>query len=194
MSLRVIGALCGFVLLGCPSQVSAIDRLEDCLGPGSVSCSVSPSIPVGDDCDGGFYRYVGRVAWGPLEYNGPVKVSVKTKSIVSTILPLYIEVRSPEWGPGDIPICTSTFFGHLLMTSLGDATCGGSWQSIGPIDLARYGIRSGDLYIVQASFFETIPDPFGGVAHSPGLSCIRVEPAETPIASTSWTRTKMLYK
>jgi hypothetical protein len=89
-------------------------------------------------------------------------------------MPIYIEVRGLGIFP-DTTGCRTNHWGRLVMVSYGGMSCGGTWESIGPLDLGPWGVQTGERYLIQAVFFERLPSEFGPGSHSPGLSCIRVE-------------------
>ena len=149
-----------------------------------------------EGCGAVFNRYHGLIAWPVLRYVGPVTIAVKTRVLVhattTTLFPLYIEVT-----PRDPPhlTCPSGMpgGGFVVLAALGGPECGGTWESVGPLDLRPYGIVVGEQYSIRAVFMETLLDRFGQIFHSVGFSCIRVTSHPTAVASTAWSNVKQLY-
>ena len=82
----------------------------------------------------------------------------------------------------------------MVLAALGGPVCGGTWESVGPLDLRQYGIVVGETYSIRAVFMETLPDGFGRTYHSVGFSCIRVTSHPTAVASTSWSNVKVFFR
>jgi hypothetical protein len=170
-------------------------ELEDCLGPGSQSCYDSPPVVVEDSCGTAFFRHVGRVSWPPLRNVGRVTISVQTRIAepLLTIFPLFFEINGLERF-SDSTSCRTGVAGVLVMEVLAGASCGGTWSTLGPIDLQDFGVHLGEVYLVQCVFFENPPTPSPFRGHSPGLSCIRVRSEGTATAASTWTTAKRLFR
>jgi hypothetical protein len=162
-------------------------ELEDCLGPTTTACFETSTAPIDSGCGADFEAARGRVSWPPLEHVGPVTISVQTMGTNSAILPLYIEVSSvfpdgTECRPAP---------GLVVLVARGTTECGGTWESVGPIDLRRSGVPLGTNYSIVATFFRTSP---GSTIQTIGLRCIRVTTAQSPVSGTLWGSVKRLYR
>lgn len=191
---RVVGIIALLCAAGANVSVAQDVELDDCLGPGSQMCTVSPAILVEDSCGSASYRFNGRIAWPPLKNAGPVTISVKTRIVdrFATTFPMYVELGT--LGLNDSSVCITGRSSPLLLAVQDGRTCGGTWTSIGPINLEDYGVPQGEFYLIKCVFFETIANPLGQTLFSPGLSCIRVEAnSRTYVQSMSWTHAKRLY-
>jgi hypothetical protein len=125
-----------------------------------------------------------------------VTIAVKTRFVEyqSTDYPLYVEV-CPRITPSDTTECLTERAGHVALVAQGGPRCGGVWESVGPLDLAAYGIQPGENYHVQCEFFNNLPGPWPGYEpHSVGLACIRVTAHPTAVAPVDWTVVKRLYQ
>jgi hypothetical protein len=196
MRWRVFGLV---VLLAAPARVDAEEPVElyDCVddADGPAFCSSdSVAVLVDAGCGTTFNRYHGRIAWPVLRNVGPVTISAKTRvrrEEVTQYLPLYVEVVGRVYA-GDDYHCRLNLAGIVVLVAQGGPDCGGTWESVGPINLTSFGVPLGALYHVQVSFFESLPpDP---VLRSIGLSCIRVTPHPTAVASTTWSNVKVLFR
>jgi hypothetical protein len=170
------------------------DCLDDVDGPGF--CTDSTAVLVERGCGATFNRYHTRIAWPVLRNVGPVTIAVKTRSLFQLYsLPLYVEVVGRTLS-GDDFRCYPGLAGFLVLVAQGGVDCGGTWESVGPIDLTSYGVPFGALYNVQAVFFESIPyDDQGNVGiQSIGFSCLRVTSHPLAIASTTWSNVKVLFR
>lgn len=168
-------------------------ELDDCIGPSSQVCSNPPTLLPGDSCGPAFYRFNGRIAWAPLKNIGPVTISIQTRRDRFTLLPLYVEVQA-NLSEVDTTTCRAGLGGVLLLVDQGGAPCGGTWTTIGPVDLRPFGVLPGRFYRIQLVFFETVPFPTGERGTSPGFSCIRVRVQPTGVASSTWTGMKQLFR
>lgn len=181
---------------GAQQPTELFDCLDDTDGPNF--CSDSTAVLVDDGCGVTFNRYRGRIAWPVLWNVGPVTISVRTRQMDFaglTRLPLYVQVvnrQSPNdprdcrtWAPG----------GFLVLVAQGGPDCGGTWETVGPISLASYGVQLGQPYNIQIPFFESLPSSDGRYYfHSVGFSCIRVTSHPTAIGAITWTNVKVLYR
>jgi len=174
-------------------------EIYDCVDDpdGADFCSDSTAVLVDGSCGTTFNRYHGRIAWPALRNVGPVTISVKTRRIQfgTTSLPLYIEVVPRV--PGESQGCRTwgAVGGFLILVAQGGPDCGGTWESVGPISLASFGVPLGSLYHLQAVFFESIPDDSGRVSfHSVGFSCLQVTSHPTAVGSATWTNVKALFR
>ncbi len=181
--------------VGAQEPTELYDCVDDADGPGFCTGD-STVVLVDEGCGATFNRYHGRIAWPVLRNVGPVTISVKTRYVrfSTTQLPLYIEVRG-HIEPVEPIDCTTGLSGHLILVSQGGPECDGAWESVGPISLVPFGVPLGALYTVQAVFFEALPDDHGEIPfHSIGFSCIRVTSHPSPIALTTWSRVKVLFR
>lgn len=180
---------------GAQEPTELYDCVDDADGP-DFCTSDSTVVPVDEGCGATFNRYRGRIAWPVLRNVGPVTISVQTRNVRfgTTNLPLYIEVRG-RGQPADPLNCSTGLSGHLILVAQGGPECGGAWESVGPINLAPFGVQLGEPYTVQAVFFEGLPDDHGQIwFHSVGFSCIRVTSHPSTVTSTTWSRVKVLYR
>ena len=171
------------------------DCVDDANGPNF--CTTDSTVALVDEgCGATFNRYHDTIAWPVLRNVGPVTISVKTRYVRfgRTYLPLYVEVRG-RTTQGDQHECRTGLGGHLILVAQGGPECGGAWESVGPIDLRRWGVPPGELYSVQVVFFESIPDHHGEIPfYSVGFTCIRVTSHPTAVAPASWSTIKVLYR
>jgi hypothetical protein len=185
------------VIFGAWSTVAAQEtELEDCVGPDSDFCYDSTAVFVDEGCDRTFLRYRGNIAWPAILNVGPVTISVLTRNVefYMTWIPLYVEVRG-RTNPGDGTECLTGLGGHLVLVAQGGTQCGGTWESVGPLDLRPYGVPLGSYYNLQLVFFQALPGGFPGLeAHSIGFSCIRVVSHPSGVQPSSWSNVKQLYQ
>ena len=184
-----------------PFHATAQDRIElyDCVddadGPGFCTRDSTPVLE-DEGCGATFYRYHGRIAWPVLRNVGPVTISVKTRvkrfpETQTRYLPLYVEVVGRTFDHDDFR-CRQ-LGGITILTAQGGPDCGGTWESIGPISLVRFGVPLGALYHIQIPFFESAPPPVSQY-HTIGFSCLRVTPEPQVVALVNWGTVKSLYK
>ena len=169
-------------------------ELEDCVGPGADFCFSGTSALIDSGCGARFEGFVGRIAWPALLNVGPVTIAVQTRNTSfegQTWFPLYVEVRGRGY-PSEGRECNTGLGGDLVLVARGGLSCGGTWESVGPIDLRPYGIFLGTIYSVQCVFFRTVPDGLG--ARTVGFSCIRVTSTPEALGALTWTAAKRLYK
>lgn len=173
-------------------QAELPTELEDCTGPEANFCFDGEPAILQEGCGVTFEGYVGRIAWPALKNVGPVVISVQSwNSFESqTFIPLYVEVVGRVL-PQDGTDCRTGRGGHLVLVAQGADRCGGTWESVGPIDLAAYGVPLGANYSVQCVFFRTSP---GVTVRTIGFSCISVTTVPTMTAGTNWGMVKSLYK
>ena len=172
------------------------DCVDDATGPSFCSDSTATLVDAG--CGTTFNRYHGNIAWPVLRNVGPVTISVKTRYLpfAGAQLPLYVEVRG-RTEVEDPKDCRTGLGGLLILIAQGGPACGGVWESVGPIDLAQFGVPLGELYNVQAVFFESLPSPaFPGryLFHSIGFSCIRITSHPLAVTAARWSAVKALYR
>ena len=174
------------------------DCVDDADGPGFCTRD-STAVLVDEGCGATFTRYHGRIAWPVLRNVGPVTISVKTRvkrfpETQDIYLPLFIEVVGRTTS-GDDFRCRS-LGGIVVLVAQGGPDCGGTWESVGPINLSSFGVPLGALYHVQTTFFESLPDPLSGYVqvHSLGFSCLRVTSHPVAVASTTWSNVKVHYR
>jgi hypothetical protein len=167
-------------------------NLEDCTGENATFCFTGTPVLVDSSCGARFENYQGRIAWPPLRNVGPVVIAVQARHSFEfqTFYPLYVQVRAR--GPNHPPICEDGLSARVVLAARGADQCGGTWESIGPIDLENYGVPLGSLYSVQAIFFRTTPDQV--TVRTVGFSCIRVTAMPTLGVSVPWSSVKILYR
>jgi hypothetical protein len=172
-------------------------ELDDCTGPGADFCFDGVPALLDSECAAIFEGYDGRIAWPPLRNMGPVTIAVQTRFRVgsgpqgSFMLPLYVEVRN-RTSEFDRLECDTGLSGSLVLVANGSEQCGGIWESVGPLDLTRYGLPLGALYSVHCVFFRLSPQE--RTTRSVGFSCIRVTSNPTTVAAATWGLVKSLYK
>ena len=197
---RALTAFLAFLVATIAVRVGSqeLTELEDCVGDVDVDhfCSDSTAVLVDAGCDTVFNRYHGQIAWPVLRCVGPVTIAVQTRVLTdlnsTTRFPLYIEII-PRDGPGEE--CRRGLGGFVVLVAKGGPVCGGTWESIGPLDLRRYGVQLGGYYSVQAVFIETLPTvSLGRVFHSVGFACIRLTAHPTAVTQTGWGRVKALFR
>lgn len=181
-------ALCLFVQFADAQDT----ELDVCL-PDSNACSETEAVTIDDFCGNSYYFYHGRLSWPPLRAVGPITVSVRTWGGDDAMFPLFIEIVKLQ---EDSLTCSTS--GNQLTTVLdarGSGQCGGTWESIGPLDPDDLLVPLGSLYRIRVSFIQftrTLPFP-----RSPALGCIRVTTNvgnSAPIAGATWSGVKTLYK
>jgi hypothetical protein len=166
-----------------------LTEFEDCLGPGSLSCSYAPGAVLDSLCGHRFYEYQGIVAWPALRNVGPITISVRTRSIGrTTIYPLLVEI-SHRTGLG----CYPGRDAMLALMAFGADQCGGTTESVGPLDLTQFGIRDGALYSIQVVFFRFVPEDFPPRL-TVGLECVHVKVESTAVMPVEWSGVKVLYR
>jgi hypothetical protein len=173
-------------------QISPPTELEDCVGPEADFCfSGSPAL-IDTSCGVTFNGYQGRIAWPALRNVGPVTIAVQTRNMSfqgQTFFPLYVEIVARPL-PEDGTDCNHGRAGQVVLTAEGARQCGGTWSSIGPLDLRPFGVPLGVNYSVQCTFFRTSD---GVTPRTVGFSCIRVTPASTVVGGALWGSVKRLY-
>lgn len=174
------------------AQGSLPAEFEDCTGPGADFCFDTVGATIENDCGVLFENYQGRIAWPALRNAGPITIAVQTRNTAfdgQTWFPLYVEIATRL--PSDVQ-CKTTQSGVLVLSTNSGVACGGSWTSVGPIDLTVYHIPLGTPYSVQCVFFRTTP--VGVTIRTVGFSCIRVTSAQSALASVEWSMVKTLYR
>lgn len=169
-----------------PAQPS---EFTSCFEDGSY-CSESPiDTLIVDACGVAFRQFVGRVAFPPLVNRGPVTFRIRTISIPLTPFPLYLEIVGHS--PNEPDMCTTLLAGYVILVGQGIVRqCGGTWESIGPVDLTQNGVLPGGLYHVQLVGFVNPDNGYGTV----GVACIEIRSATNGIQAVTWQRVKHLYK
>jgi len=167
-------------------------ELEDCTGPSAEFCFDGAPALIDSGCGALFENYQGRIAWPPLRNVGPVTISVQARHTFTsqTFFPLYVEVQARRID--DPPICQDGLGGLVVLVARGADRCGGTWESIGPIDLVPFGVPLGSPYSVQCIFFRTTPSDV--TVRTVGFSCIRVTSHPSILVSTSWGNVRTLFK
>jgi hypothetical protein len=163
--------------------------LEECLGPGGTYCSASGWSIADTSCGQTFYWYTGRITWPVLRNVGPITLSVTTRAFPNrTVYPLYVEMVRVRVDPGN---CRTAGGGYLLLAAQGADQCGGTTESVGPIDLTHLGIPLWTLYAVQIVFFrDLVNDRYRSVA----MSCVRLTARPVGVAGSTWSAAKALYR
>jgi len=159
-------------------------ELFSCL-PDTNVCSEAPAVLLEESCGEQFYFHRGRLSWPALRAVGPITIAVKVKHHGSTYLPLYVEIVSDVQSPE----CATGILQFPVLITEGAPDCGGTWYSVGPLDITRF-TPLGTFYRVQVEFFDA--DPVGYV-RSPGLACVRVT-TPTEITPRTWSSTKKAYE
>ena len=184
--------VCLTLLVALPAAAQQTE-LYDCLGEGSGSCADTAAILAAESCGRRFYVHRGKVSWPSLLNVGPVTISVNTYNILFyTQYPVYIEI-SPFYPDS----CSTRSWSMTVLASRGLQQCGGTWESIGPIDLTKFFIPLGTYYrIVAVSYVGFWPTPpYPSEYMSAGLACIRVTSQPTsPVATLDWGGVKSLYR
>jgi hypothetical protein len=174
------------------SQADLPTELEDCTGSEADFCFDGTAALVDSGCGARFEGYAGRIAWPVMKNVGPVTIAVQTRYTPAgqTVFPLYVEARGRD-APGDVLDCRTGLGGQLVLVAHGADRCGGTWESIGPIDLQAYGVPLGAPYNLQCVFFRTTPTRV--TARTVGFSCIRVTSIPAATMAASWGSVKTLY-
>jgi hypothetical protein len=136
---------------------------------------------------GSWTLYMGRVAWWPLRYVGPIMISVDSRrGYEPQGLPLYVECVPLATHPPGLGYCDGV--GTVIMRVRGHTECD-AVETGGPFDLS-YMLSPGDLYVIRAYFLSDLER----VTHSPYFRSIRVEPAPMAIEPATWGMVKGLYR
>jgi hypothetical protein len=136
------------------------------------------------DCSREFFTYTGRVSWAPLMCVGPVTIELNTRFVPhATRYPIYVQIARY------IDSATCEPPGVLVGRVYGGDMCGGTWESVGPIDLPQI-IPVGDSYAVQLLFMAAAV----GEYRSPGLDCLRVTAHMSSVMQASWSHAKVLFR
>ena len=149
----------------------------------------------GPDCGGngfGFHDtcasfrvYNGRRLWYPLKHVGPITIELET---LNGDLPLYVEIVPI---PDSLMQSACALPGYVVAVAHGIQACGGGWETFGPFDI-RSIVPLGGTYGLQIEAFEINDGSYSFI--SPGVDCIRVTTAPSPVKGTSWGLVKSLYK
>jgi hypothetical protein len=185
--LRIIFLLAAVSSLRVARSTAQTTELEDCLGPGTLSCSYGEGTLLDSLCGQRFYVHLGIVAWPAMRNVGPITIELQTRTIpLITVYPLFVQiVQRHDTG------CTFGA-GRVVHTAYGLNQCGGTKEVIGPVDLTQFNIPPGGLYSISIAFFESLPRGRRNI--SVGLSCIRVTSQPTTVVSTRWDLVKALYR
>jgi hypothetical protein len=179
-----------FAITGAISQAFAQQTELHSSFEAGTYCSESPPDtldPRGLDCGYTFYEFMGRVSWPPLTYVAPIVISVHTLDTPSTAFPLYVNV---EVYHHSLSGCSTLLAGRTVLAAYGARQCGGTWETIGPLDLFKLiGLPLGERYLVQVIFLRHPGGP-----SSVGLARIDVTPEITGIAAGTWGHVKALYR
>lgn len=164
-------------------------EFSSCFEEGSY-CSESPlDTLIVDSCGALFRQFVGRVAFPPLVNRGPVTIRIRTVSIPLTPFPLYVEIRGHT--PSEPTSCTTLLAGDVVLVGQGIVRqCGGTWESVGPLDLTLSGVLPGGLYHVQLVGFVNPDNGYGTV----GVACVELSSPTSLVQTVNWQRVKQLYK
>ena len=163
-------------------------ELDDCLGPGTLSCSYEEGTLIDSLCGQRFYVHLGVVSWPALRNVGPITIELHTRTIpLITIYPLFVQIVQR-----DEPGCTFGG-GDVVYTAYGLNQCGGTTEILGPMDLTRLNIPLGELYSIAIMFYQNLPNPHRR-NYSVALSCIRVISHPTTVVSAPWSLVKSLYR
>ncbi|HZM17083.1 MAG TPA: hypothetical protein VFE28_13860 [Candidatus Krumholzibacteria bacterium] len=175
-----------FTTLLCTAGIAQNTELHSCL-PDTSACVESEGVPV-SSC-GVFWFHRGYVSWAPLRAVGPITIALETYdgSSFGNVLPLYVEIK----GYADSLGCTPEGAGQVIFITRSLDTCGGVWESVGPVEITRF-TPLGSFYRIQVAFLQAYPPHWD--IRSPALRCIRVTVAPDAIASTSWSNLKILFR
>ena len=177
---------------GAAAQGTLPVDLEDCTGPGADFCFDTAGATIENDCGVLFQNYQGRIAWPALRNAGPITIAVQTRNTAfagQTWFPLYVEIATRL--PSEVE-CETARPGVLVLTTNSGVACGGSWTSVGPIDLTAYHIPLGAPYSVGCVFFRSTPDDV--TTRTVGFSCIRVTSTQSALADVEWSLVKTLFR
>ena len=184
------------ILAKAQEPTGLFDCVDDADGPGFCTRDSMPVL-VDEGCGATFNRYHGRIAWPVLRNVGPVTISVKARvkrvpeEGQTQYLPLYVEVVGRTFTNDDYRC--RPLGGIVILVAQGGPECGGTWESVGPISLVRFGVPLGALYHIQMTFFESLPPPAGQFC-TLGFSCLRVMPEPDAVVAVNWGNVKALYK
>ena len=132
---------------------------------------------------------VGRQWYGPLRWEGPIKVRIEARplphQLVPTTLPLYVELRSPD-GARDCRSDTGT----TVWWTEGTSSCDSLWVESGVINTA---FPVGFEYWLSLSAFIS-SDSLGLRASSPFVRCVELRRAQVAVQPVTWGRVKQLYQ
>jgi hypothetical protein len=138
-----------------------------------------------------FSVYLGRAAWFPLRYEGPITIEIDGHGGYLFQLPVYVEIVPLD----EVPPPTFCFDGHAgIVVGIfrgGGVGCGGGVERFGPIWLDVY-VPPGGLYALQLTWFVDTE-----YTQSAAVDCVRVvaSPARpTGVTPQSWGRVKKLYR
>lgn len=134
---------------------------------------------------------VGRVWWGPLTWQGPIRISIQARPLSVEryeTLPLYFELRSDDDSARN---CIPLGGNAIRWQTFGVDSCDSLWVHSPPIDLA---VEPGTKYWVQATGFARLENDGRWTASSPYIRCIWIRRATDAVASWSWSRVKALYR
>ena len=187
---RILVAVSAILLLVTPTRVLPQPAtLDFCFHRGQLEACADVNVGtlILPFCPGGAVvgeTFDGRVAWGPLLYQGPVTIAVDAMRTPKSRFPIYIEIVPLE-APGiaycDVP-------GMVVMVVSGRSGCEPQPETLGPVSLP---LSVGQQYMVRAQFFG---DPRGD--YNTFLRCIRVtsSPLRTVVSEKSWSVTKALFR
>ena len=166
--------------------------LFDCFGDGAdlTSCSdVADQTLFDTSCpEETAETFLGRVAWNPLRYEGPVELEVKARSIGPVRFPIVFEViplfgRDPLLGFCDGP-------GIVIAVAHGQDHCAPS-ETFGPLFLDISGVPLGTEYVLRASF---VGSSGNNAVHSAFLWCVAMRRSTEAMERIPWGRVKELYR
>jgi hypothetical protein len=175
------------------AQTELPTELENCVGEQADFCFDGEPALI-DSCGAIFEGYQGRIAWPALRNVGPVTIAVQTRSTSlrgQTLFPLYVEVTA-RTGPGAGTDCRTVLGGLVVLVAHSADQCGGTWESVGPLDLTAYGVPMGAPYSVSCAFFRSTPADI--TARTVGFSCIRIHTSASLVAAAQWSAVKVLYQ
>lgn len=164
-------------------------------GPPLQTCSdVSHATLFEFGCPRKWELYLGRVAFQPLRYVGPIDIEIDSRGVAGGQfgLPLYVECIRVQDHPPELGYCDGV--GTVILQVMGHTECDGR-ERRGRIDLG-FMLAPGDEYVIRLHFVSSEDL----VAHSPFFRCIWVAPAGTPfpprtaVQPALWGQVKQLYR
>jgi hypothetical protein len=180
----------GILLVALATTFAQETGLQQCLGDGDF-CSETAAVLIDSSCTQVFYAYRGRVSWPALRNQGPITVAVQThRNDPFAAFPVYVEIVTSV---DSLECQTNLPAISVILVAQGTSQCGGTWESIGPLDLTLHAIPIGALYRVQLEFFATAPDDHNIFRNSVGVSCIHVT-STAAIGVKRWVDVKRLYR
>jgi len=180
--------LLGFVVTTCASaQPSEFTDCISSLGPLAACSEVTTGISLIPCPELRAYQgFLGRIAWGPLRYVGPITIEIGAlQTSFTRRFPLVVEFVV-------IPDDTSRVFacdfpGMVLANTFGEPDCKNT--VLGPYSLEPF-VGVGERYLVRLHALSLRLANY----HSPHVDCIRVTADPVLIEPSTWSIVKRLYR